>query len=272
MNVQEQLAPGKTIERLQREISVHEDIAIAISGGVDSTTLATVAHNVLGKHATMLHAVSPAVPPEASDRVRFYAAQFGWQLKIINAGEFDDSQYRANPVNRCFYCKSNLYTEIRQQWTGVVASGANLDDLGDYRPGLLAAREHHVIHPLINAGINKAGVRAMASELGLDRVAELPAQPCLSSRVETGIAISADDLMFVHRIERYLSEKLGAGDIRCRLSHDGVRIEIPAALMGTNASEWPAISCVVERMIADDGRTFAGYANYVRGSAFLHGA
>ena len=97
--------------------------------------------------------------------------------------------------------------------TRSVASGANLDDLGDYRPGLLAAKEMQVVHPLIDAGINKSSVRAIAGVLGLSSVAQLPAQPCLSSRIETGIAINADDLVFVNKVETVIRSRLGAGDI-----------------------------------------------------------
>ncbi|MBX2878624.1 MAG: hypothetical protein KTR32_01770 [Granulosicoccus sp.] len=256
--------------QLQREIQRYPTLAVAISGGVDSTTLASVAHTTLGNHALMLHAVSPAVPTDATERVKAHAQREGWKLTVLDAREFSDVKYRINPVNRCYYCKSNLYTRIGDVWSGVVASGANLDDLGDYRPGLSAAGEHDVVHPLIDAGIDKSGVRSLAAFLGLHDVAELPAQPCLSSRVETGIAIDPHDLVFVHRIESYLASALGQGDIRCRISHNGVRIEIANCLIEANANKWPDIKQTVESMILSDNRLIAGFSTYQKGSAFIH--
>lgn len=255
---------------LQGQLERYEKLAIAVSGGVDSTTLAAVSHAILGERAFMLHAVSPAVPSEATERVHHYAKRFGWSLEVVDAGEFSDDQYRANPVNRCYYCKSNLYSRIQQVWSGAVASGANLDDLGDYRPGLLAASEKQIVHPLIEANINKQGVRLIADHLRLDKVAQLPAQPCLSSRVETGITIKADDLMFVHKVEKYLANALGAGDIRCRIVHAGVRIEVPEPLIQANASHWESVQRGVEELITLSNRTLVGYSNYVRGSTFIH--
>ncbi|MFK7859523.1 MAG: TIGR00268 family protein [Granulosicoccus sp.] len=247
----------------------YDQLAVAISGGVDSTTLAAVANNVLGDQAMMIHAVSPAVPPDATARVQACALRYGWNLKVVDAGEFSDTDYRQNPVNRCYYCKSNLYQRIHEVWDGAVASGANLDDLGDYRPGLVAASEKQVVHPLIEAGIDKATVRKIATRLGLETVADLPAQPCLSSRIETGIAIDANDLMFVHKIESLLTERLGAGDIRCRIGAAGVRIEVADNLQRKNAAYWQKVCVEVTQLISDNGRLLAGFTDYERGSAFL---
>ena len=263
-------ATARHLETLQKTLSRFKTLAVAISGGVDSMTLAAVAHDVLGKQAVMVHAVSPAVPPEASTRVQLQASNSGWALKVVDAGEFSDQDYRKNPVNRCYFCKSNLYSRIRDVWSGQVASGANLDDLGDYRPGLLAAKEMQVVHPLIEAGINKQAVRDIANLLGLTVVAELPAQPCLSSRIETGIAIDADDLMFVNQIEMLLRQRLGAGDVRCRITASGVRIEVAEVLRVANDSQWPRIRNEVSSLVTNSNRTLSGFADYKRGSAFLH--
>lgn len=254
---------------LRNVLTGYERLAVAISGGVDSMTLAAVAHHVMGERVMMVHAVSPAVPPDATARVQTQAVESGWSLKIVDAGEFSDTNYRKNPVNRCYFCKSNLYARVQEVWKGHVASGANLDDLGDYRPGLLAAREMQVVHPLIEAGIDKRGVRNIASALGLSSVAELPAQPCLSSRIETGIAINADDLMFVNRVEKLLQQRLGAGDIRCRVTADGVRIEVADELRRNNDSLWASVCQEVSDLIAQSQRTLVGFSDYERGSAFL---
>jgi uncharacterized protein len=148
-------------------------LAIAVSGGVDSMTLAHAAHRRLPA-VTMVHAVSPAVPAHATARVRAHAERAGWRLIVTGAGEFDDPRYRENAVDRCYFCKTNLYARIAAVTDGPIASGANLDDLSDYRPGLTAAAEHGVVHPYILAGMDKAAVRALARDSGLDDLAELP--------------------------------------------------------------------------------------------------
>lgn len=258
------------LERLRKQLQAYPRLAVAVSGGVDSMTLASVAHDVLGDRLQLVHAMSPAVPEEAGERVRHHAKRFGWSVEWVDAREFADERYRKNPVNRCYYCKTNLYTRLSEVWDGPIASGANLDDLGDYRPGLLAASEKQVVHPLIDARIDKAMVRAIARHQKLEDVAELPAQPCLSSRVETGIVINADDLLFVHRTERYLADVLGPGDLRCRITAEGVRIEVPEALQQSHSAQWSELTEELQQRIDADGRRFAGIDSYRRGSAFLH--
>ncbi|NND93039.1 MAG: adenine nucleotide alpha hydrolase [Granulosicoccus sp.] len=251
-------------------LSRYPRLAVAVSGGVDSMTLASVAYAVLGDKLLLVHARSPAVPSDASERVEGYARRLGWPLKLVDAGEFADQRYLGNPVNRCYYCKSNLYARLRDVWDGPIASGANLDDLGDYRPGLVAAHEKSVVHPLIEASIDKRTVRALARHQQLGSVASLPAQPCLSSRVETGLAISVDDLVFLHRVERYMTDVLGPGDLRCRVTAAGIRIEVADAIKRANVDRWSAVCREVENMIAADGRELAEFSVYRRGSAFLH--
>src|SRR5262249_24880781 len=111
-------------------------LAIAVSGGVVSMSLAHAAHRVGGPRLLVVHALPPSVPAQAAVRVRDHANRFGWRLTEVDAGEFADPEYRANPVNRCYFCKTNLYARIAHVTEGPIASGANLDDLGDYRPGL----------------------------------------------------------------------------------------------------------------------------------------
>ena len=126
--------------------------AVAVSGGVDSMTLALLAGRRSGADCAMFHAVSPAVPAEATARVQDYAAREGWRLTVLDAGEFDDPAYRANPANRCFYCKTNLYGALAARTDATLLSGTNVDDLGDWRPGLKAAQAHGVRHPFVEAG------------------------------------------------------------------------------------------------------------------------
>lgn len=253
--------------RLSAELARHPRLAVAVSGGVDSLTLAHLAAQVTD--AVMIHAASPAVPAEATARVRAHAAAHGLALIVTDAGEFADPRYRANPHDRCYFCKSNLYGRIAGLSDRTIASGANLDDLGDYRPGLLAAAERAVVHPYIAAGMGKAAVRALAADLGLHDVAELPAQPCLASRIETGLPIRADDLAFVHAVEtaaRAIAPD--AADLRCRVLHAGVVLEVDEAEGPRRA----ALSAAAAGQAAAAGRPFLGLRPYRRGSAFLRPA
>ncbi len=210
---------------LERVLASIPEPAIAVSGGVDSMTLAALAARMLGD-VLMMHAVSAAVPPDATARVERMAVDEGWNLTRLAAGEFDDPAYRANPVNRCFYCKTNLYGTIRRHTSRTILSGANLDDLAEYRPGLEAARHHGVRHPFIEAGFGKPAVRALARELGLSEVAELPASPCLSSRVETGIRIEPALLAFVDWAEKLVRDELLPQTVRCRVRSAAVVVEL----------------------------------------------
>ena len=247
-------------------------VAVALSGGVDSMTLAAIAHGTLGPGpCEMFHAVSPAVPAEATARVRRVAGERGWRLRVFDAGEFDDENYRLNPVNRCFYCKTNLYGAVRRQTTMAIVSGANLDDLGEYRPGLLAARDHGVRHPFVEAGVHKQTVRALATKLGLGGIADLPAAPCLASRVETGLPIAADMLRVIHAAERLLTERAAPRTVRCRVRAAGVVIEMDAdslKRLGDDRRE-ELRRAVVALFAVSGSRAPVSFAPYRTGSAFL---
>ena len=216
------------LRRLEAVIRDIGPLAVAVSGGVDSMTLAVTAHRVLGREARMLHAVSPAVPEDASGRVHAYADREGWRLDVIDAGEFADSRYVANPHDRCFYCKTNLYAAMADAVDCVLISGTNSDDLGDYRPGLRAAADFGVRHPYVEAGMNKDAVRALARELGLHELAGLPASPCLSSRVETGLAIKPEVLENVDLV--VVRELTGGIPIGFKLSAQHIEADIDFAL------------------------------------------
>lgn len=265
-------APADSLLRLNGVLGGIGRIAVAVSGGVDSLTLAAAASLRSGDDAEMFHAVSPAVPAEATQRVVEIAATRGWCLQVIDAGEFGDVQYRANPLNRCFYCKTNLYSAIAPRTTAQIVSGTNLDDLGEYRPGLEAAKRHAVRHPFVEAGIDKQGVRELARRLGLGEVAELPASPCLSSRVETGIAIDARMLDRVHAAERMVGEAVSPRTVRCRVRAKGVVIELdPQSLAGLAGDERDALAARVQALFRDSGFVFTvTFAPYRIGSAFLH--
>lgn len=252
--------------------SMSGPLAVAVSGGVDSVTLATFAHRAEGSRVEMFHAISPAVPEEATERVKRLAADQGWRLRIVDAGEFADTNYLANPVDRCFFCKTNLYGCIARHTDAQILSGANLDDLREYRPGLEAAKRHAVRHPYLEAGVEKKTVRSLARDLGLGEMSELPAAPCLSSRVETGIAIQPNVLKAIDAVERSIAKDFPTGIVRCRVRAKGVVIELDPETLRAIAGEREA------EAREQANWAFAGIAPtlnlsfepYRNGGAFLH--
>jgi uncharacterized protein len=208
------------------------DCAIAFSGGIDSTVVARAAHEALGDRAVAITADSPSVARAELDDARRLAALIGIRHEIIATEEFANPDYLRNDGSRCFFCKDELYSRIEELLprlgVSVVCSGANLDDQGDYRPGLTAAAQHQVRHPLQEAGFTKADVRELARFWGLPTW-DKPASPCLSSRLAPGVAVSRERTARIEAAEVYL-RGLGLRDCRVRL-HEGelARIEVPAA-------------------------------------------
>ncbi|CDX57704.1 Pp-loop domain protein [Mesorhizobium plurifarium] len=256
------------LARLNAVFDSARPAALAVSGGVDSMTLAFVSHLRLGAGVTMFHAASAAVPVSATERVRDYAARHGWDLRIIDAGEFADERYLANPSNRCFFCKSNLYGALSSLSQAQLFSGTNTDDLCDWRPGLKAADANSVRHPFVEAGMSKADVRALAAAHGLTNLAELPSAPCLSSRVETSLRIEPQTLRAIDQVETLLRGELSPETVRCRVRRAGIVVEL----------DQPTLSCLSEdsraRLSHQICAAFGGprpvhFQAYVRGSAFL---
>jgi uncharacterized protein len=211
------------------------------------------------------------VPEDASGRVRDYAQREGWRLDVIDAREFADANYIANPHDRCFYCKTHLYSTMADAVNGVLVSGTNSDDLGDYRPGLRAAADYGVRHPYVEAGMNKEAVRAVARVLALHDLASLPASPCLSSRVETGLAIDPKLLHAIYRAERLVKRELRPRTVRCRVRRAAVVIELDAeSIRILDSTKTAELRQQIGVLLAAAGVTHPVYfQTYRMGSTFL---
>ncbi len=218
-------------ERLLAVLRALPGTVVAFSGGVDSAVVAKAAFLALGEHAVAMTSDSPSVPRSELAAARELAALIGIRHEVLPTTEFDNPAYQRNGGDRCYFCKSELYTRIESKLGSLgldtVCSGANLDDLGDYRPGLTAAAEHCVRHPLQEAGFTKAHVRELARHWGLP-VWDKPASPCLSSRLAPGLEVTPERTLRVERAEAYL-KTLGMRDGRVR-HHEGdlARVEVPS--------------------------------------------
>ena len=214
---------------------------VACSGGIDSLILAHVAHAAAPATTRIAHTVTPAVPGDGTARVVDHADRADWRLDIVRSGEFDDERYLENPTERCYFCKSNLYDaiaalrddeaarerapDIASAGHVVILSGANLDDLGEYRPGLEAAAERGVRHPFVEARVTKSEIRAIARDLGLAE-ADLPASPCLASRLYTGTRVTPTRLRAVEAGEATIRDRTGIAVVRCRVRETSVLVEV----------------------------------------------
>lgn len=222
------LTMHKKLDQLKALFIELDQALIAYSGGIDSTLVAKVAFDILGDRAVAVTAESPSLLPEDLEDARIQAAEIGILHKVVQTHELENPNYASNPVNRCYFCKSELHDTLKplaQAWGyPYVIDGVNADDLHDYRPGIQAAKERGARSPLAEIGITKAEVRAIAKYLGLP-FWDKPAQPCLSSRFPYGEEITIAKLQRVGRAEVYL-RKLGWQNIRVRSEGDTARIEV----------------------------------------------
>src|SRR4028118_1526810 len=217
------------LKQLKTIFTEMERALIAYSGGVDSTLVAKIAYEVLGDRALAVTAESPSLLPEELEDARIQAAAIGITHEVIETHEMNNPNYTSNPVNRCYFCKSELHDTLKplalQRGYPYVVDGVNADDLGDYRPGIQAAKERGARSPLAEVGMTKLEVRELAKQLGLPWW-DKPAQPCLSSRFPYGEAITAAKLQRVGRAERYLRQ-LGLNNLRVGSEGERARLELP---------------------------------------------
>jgi pyridinium-3,5-biscarboxylic acid mononucleotide sulfurtransferase len=217
------------LEQLRTLFGEMEQALIAYSGGIDSTLVAKIAYDVLGDRALAVTAVSPSLLPEELEDAKIQAATIGISHQIVQTHEMENPNYTSNPVNRCYFCKSELHDTLKplalELGYPYVVDGVNADDLHDYRPGIQAAKERGARSPLAEVNIFKVEVRQLSQQLGLPWW-DKPAQPCLSSRFPYGEEITVAKLQRVGRAEIYL-RKLGLKNLRVRSDGNTARIELP---------------------------------------------
>ena len=222
-------ALGLKFADLKKLISGYGSLIVAYSGGVDSTFLAAVAHEVLGVNTLSVTSRSPSVAPEELEAAIALARTKGWRHLVVDTNEIEDPRYLANDGRRCFFCKTELYVHLEQvavaEGITKVANGANTDDLGDYRPGMEAAKNFEVVSPLVEAGMSKKEIRDISKRMDLPTW-DKPAQPCLSSRIPYGTAVSVRALSMIGKAEKGLRD-LGFGVVRVRHYGQTARVEIP---------------------------------------------
>lgn len=213
---------------LKSKLKEYHRLLVAYSGGIDSAFLLKSAHEVLGDHVLAVTADSPAVPRSELQQARNLAREIGARHRIIQTKELANENYRRNPSNRCYFCKCELYSQLVEiadrQRIQFIANGTNIDDLGDYRPGLQAADEFRVVSPLRDAGLTKQDIRMLAKQLDLP-IWDKPASPCLASRIPYGRAVSQQKLAMVEQAEAFL-KSYGIRELRVRHFDDTARIEI----------------------------------------------
>jgi uncharacterized protein len=254
--------------KLEALIGAVPSMLVGYSGGVDSSVLAVVSRRVLGKERSLAAlALSPSLSADQRDRARDLAQRFDLHLVEVRTDEMDDPHYVANPTDRCYFCKRELWTKLAalaaERGIAVVADGTNADDLGEHRPGLAAAREREIRSPLAEAGYTKADVRAAAQVLGLPNW-DAPAAPCLSSRVLYGLSVTPERLLQVEQGEATLRAVGVEGDLRVRHRGREARIEVPE-------SEFPLVrrhrEAIGERLLAlGFDRVTLDLTGYRRGS------
>lgn len=221
------------LDQVKKILAEMDRAMVAYSGGIDSTLVAKLAFDVLGDNAIAVTADSPSLLPEDLEEAKQQAQMIGIRHQIIQTHEISDPNYASNPVNRCYFCKSELYGQLQplaqEMGYPYVIDGVNADDLSDYRPGIQAAKERGTRSPLAEAGLSKLDIRDATRQLGFSWW-DKPAQPCLSSRFPYGEEITVEKLQRVGQAERYLRQ-LGYRTLRVRSDGATARIELPASSM-----------------------------------------
>jgi uncharacterized protein len=236
------------LNQLRELLRSYGSCLVAYSGGVDSVFLARVAHDVLGDKALAAIADSPSLPRRELEEALEIAGRFQFPVRVVRTNEFENANYTANPTNRCYFCKHELFTELepiaRGEKFAVIAYGENASDIGDFRPGAQAAKEFQVRAPLKEVGLTKAEIRELSAQLGLP-TADKPQMACLSSRIPYGETVTPEKLRMIEAAENVLRD-LGFYDLRVR-HHElgqqslGVELKTHMARIEVGPSELPRL-------------------------------
>ena len=232
------------LEHLRGLLHSYGSCLVAYSGGVDSVFLAGVAHEALGDRALAVIADSPSLPRRELEEALEIASRFQIRVRVVHTGEFENPDYLANPTNRCYFCKHELFDELkpiaRAEGFAVIAYGENASDVGDFRPGAKAAAEFQVRAPLKEAGLTKADIRELSAQLGLP-TADKPQMACLSSRIPYGEAVSPEKLRMIEEAE-YVLRDLGFHDVRVRHHEISSKFKVESSKLEDTTGMPPAFT------------------------------